>query len=202
MRRLGLLEVVEDRAQLSEASGWVQLATARPARVRTLVPDGFGAYAAVAHPAIGIEEPSRMQDTLGQALTRALCDVLARFTTTADRCWCAVWDGYADMIGLRSDLTLPRLTFGHTSVIVARGTLSAVPERSLNDGGESSVDYRSPTLWWPADRAWCVATDYEMDTTFVGATANCVAALLDDERLDVTRVTAGQALSDVVVDRG
>jgi hypothetical protein len=72
----------------------------------------------------------------------------------------------------------------------------------LNDGGESSVDYRSPTLWWPADRAWCVATDYEMDTTFVGATANCVAALLDDERLDVTRVTAGQALSDVVVDRG
>jgi hypothetical protein len=200
MRSLGAMTVVEDPALVARETGWLTLRTDRPAQVRSLVPEVFEGYAGVLHPRADVdagEEPGRLQDTLGQALTLVLSEILDAFTTTPDRCWCAVWEGYADMIGLRFDLTLPRLTFGDTSMIVARGPLSALPEQSLTDGGESDVDYRSPTLWWPADHAWCVTTDYEMETTLVGGSADCVAAMLADDQLEVVRVTAEQPLGDV-----
>ncbi|MCW2977173.1 MAG: hypothetical protein JWM06_2454, partial [Actinomycetia bacterium] len=121
-----------------------------------------------------------------------------------ERCWCAVWEGYAYMVGLRSDATLPRLGMWNRPMIVARGPLGAVPEKSFTDGfdtGSSGESYRSPSLWWPDDRAWCVSTDVEMQETYLGASRACVNRLLTDERLEIMRVTADQNItweSDVI----
>jgi hypothetical protein len=87
-------------------------------------------------------------------------------------------------------------------MIVACGPLSAVPEKSFTDGSvdpytarEPVENYRSPGLWWPDDRAWCVATDVDMQDTYLGASGACVNRLLTDERLEVMRVTADQDIS-------
>ena len=147
-------------------------------------------------------ERAPQSDSLPLRLTRVLCEILADFTRTPERCWCAVWEGYAHMVGLRYDSSLPRLAMWNRPMIVACGPLSAVPEKSFTDGSvdpytarEPVENYRSPGLWWPDDRAWCVATDVDMQGTYLGASATCVNRLLIDERLEVMRVTADQDVS-------
>jgi hypothetical protein len=153
----------------------------------------------------GLWDRAPQQDSLPLRLMRVLCEILAEFTCSPERCWCAVWEGYAYMVGLRSDLTLPRLAMWNRPMIVAYGPLSALPEQSLTDrfagapghdaDWESGEDYRSPSLWWPDDRTWCVATDIEMRETYLGASSACVNRLLTDERLEAMRVTADQDIS-------
>jgi hypothetical protein len=41
---------------------------------------------------------------------------------------------------------------------------------------ESVVDSpwsQSPNLWWPHDHAWCVATEIDLNTTYIGCTEAC-----------------------------
>ena len=52
-----------------------------------------------------------------------------------------------------------------------------------------------PNLWWPADHAWCVATDVDMMTTYVGGSAETVAAVLADTGLEAHPVTADDAVT-------
>ena len=34
-----------------------------------------------------------------------------------------------------------------------------------------------PNIWWPANRAWFVATDIDLDSTYIGAGQECTDAL-------------------------
>jgi hypothetical protein len=51
---------------------------------------------------------------------------------------------------------------------------------------------QSASLWWPADRAWFVATDIDLVTTFVGGSAACVRDVLDHPLLEAAPVPADQ----------
>jgi hypothetical protein len=42
----------------------------------------------------------------------------------------------------------------------------------------------SASLWWPDDRTWCVATDIDLQSTYVGGSAACIGAVLGDDRLE------------------
>jgi hypothetical protein len=48
-------------------------------------------------------------------------------------------------------------------------------------------DINSPNLLWPADHAWCVATDIDSTWTGVGGSAALADDLLGDSRLEVVR---------------
>ena len=48
-------------------------------------------------------------------------------------------------------------------------------------------DINSPNLLWPADHAWCVATDIDTTWTGVGGSAALADDLLADSRLEVVR---------------
>lgn len=48
-------------------------------------------------------------------------------------------------------------------------------------------DINSPNLLWPADHAWCVATDIDTAWTGVGGAAALASDLLADARLEVVR---------------
>jgi hypothetical protein len=52
--------------------------------------------------------------------------------------------------------------------------------------------WQSPNLWWPADRAWCVATEIDLPATYVGGRATCIERIVADGALEAfqTRVTA------------
>lgn len=145
----------------------------------------------------GLWERPPQRDSLPHRLTCVVCEILERFTTTPNRCWCAVWEGYGDLVGVRADLKLPRLVIAGRSMLVGLGSLHEIPAESFSDPGfaPASLDnYRSPSLWWPDDRAWCVATDVDFDSTYIGASAECVATLIADSRLEALEISADQSV--------
>lgn len=50
----------------------------------------------------------------------------------------------------------------------------------------------SAHLWWPDDHTWCVATDIDLMTTYLGASAECVGAVLADDALEALPATPDQ----------
>lgn len=60
-------------------------------------------------------------------------------------------------------------------------------ENSLSEAVTVSMETppweQSPSLWWPADQAWCVATDVDLMSTYVGASSACVKAITTADEL-------------------
>jgi len=46
-----------------------------------------------------------------------------------------------------------------------------------------------PNLWWPDDRAWCVASEIDLDETFVGGTRTLIDDILAREDLGARATT-------------
>jgi hypothetical protein len=53
---------------------------------------------------------------------------------------------------------------------------------------------QSPSLWWPEDRAWCVASEIDFDSTLVAGPAALVADLVDHPHLEAFEVAPGDSL--------
>ncbi|BAH51856.1 hypothetical protein ROP_36090 [Rhodococcus opacus B4] len=53
----------------------------------------------------------------------------------------------------------------------------------------------SAHLWWPDDHAWCVATDIDLMTTYLGASAECVEAVLAAPDLEALPATPDQKIT-------
>ncbi len=178
--------------EVAEANG----TAAHPAMEWTSITGSYDFGWSGSQPGIWEEVPEH--GSLPPRVARVLCEVLAAFTTTPDRCWCAVWEGYGDLIGLRSYDRLPRLSLEHRPMILAEGPVSAVAETSFSDPAlqvSPGRPYRSPSLWWPDDRAWCVGSDVDLQTTYLGASSACVDRLIGDGRIEAMRVTADQSLA-------
>jgi hypothetical protein len=117
-------------------------------------------------------------------LVEALIEHLAAATTTPDLCYFAVWEGHGDSVGpprLAPKLELPNRAYDVFSgpVAAARTSLGVIP-----------FDYRSANLWWPADHAWCVATEIDFGWTYVGGPRDCISAVLADPRLEAVETNA------------
>ncbi len=124
---------------------------------------------------------------------------LANFTATPERCWFAIWEGFGDLpAGIGNP---PKLPMPHRDMILLAGPLTAVPDTSFGYQWYETVAehrpeaYRSPSLWWPDDRTWCVATDVDLDTSYLGGSQACVDALVGDDELEVLEVTANQLVT-------
>ncbi|MFJ6728912.1 hypothetical protein ACIQPQ_28840 [Streptomyces sp. NPDC091281] len=128
------------------------------------------------HPAEGPTPPD---------VARALLPVLARHTTTPDRCWFGLWEGYG------------RWDFGRFPTFATPGRDEVLLSGTLTDA-VSPVDLDEftelPDLWWPEDRAWCVGGDVDLVSTYVGGSADLVADLLAAPGLEAHPVTAGDLL--------
>lgn len=105
-------------------------------------------------------------------LAARLAGVLARHTTTPQDCLFGRWDGFGFDLPDPEDPPRLLLRGGHDVVLVRGGVEDAV--RNL----APEPHEQSANLWWPADRAWCVATDLDLMTTYVGGTTACVDELL------------------------
>ena len=104
---------------------------------------------------------------LPSPVAERLVQVLTRWTTTADVCWFAVAEGGA-VITDHPTLSLPRCEYWLVNgpIELAAANMAAEPfEQSAN-------------LWWPADRAWCVATDVDLVSSYVAGSAACIAEVL------------------------
>jgi hypothetical protein len=118
-----------------------------------------------------------------------LCELLASYTATADLCYAGYWEGdgsvpYSDLDGAL-ELALEERTFLVRTCSIETG----VEVTWRLPGG--IVGSLLPTLIWPSDRAWFVATDPDQDSTLVGGSGTLVAALLDYPGFEVWPVAAG-----------
>ena len=131
---------------------------------------------------------------------RALVDVLAHHTTTPGRCWFAAWEGFGSLedgsmviltIGggkrvhpppelYRERPNQPTFQLPDRGYYLAKGPVTAALETVY--GMKSS--YQSASLWWPDDRAWCVATEIDFDWTYVGGSKECITAILNSRDLE------------------
>jgi len=115
----------------------------------------------------------------------SLARTLARHTTTAAHCWFALWDGRGDLD--QAFHGQPTFQLPHRDYHLAGGPVAAASQLL------GTVGRYSANLWWPADHAWCVATDIDLDSTYVGASEACIEELLAKSELEVAplSVTAG-----------
>ena len=118
---------------------------------------------------------------LPTTLARRMTAVLARHTTTPEQCWFGRWTGLGHDepdLGTVHRLPLPRAR----DVVLVRGSVSDAVRNLAPEPSEQSAN-----LWWPADRAWCVATDIDLMSTYVAGSAACVSELLATPGLEVVR---------------
>jgi hypothetical protein len=113
-----------------------------------------------------------------------LIEHLRPCTTTPERCYFAVWEGFGDSVMPRS--VEPTLELPGRRYHVYTGAI----EGALTSHSEISFSHRSANLWWPADHSWCVTTEVDHGWTYVGARRTCIRALLDDPRLETVETTA------------
>ena len=51
------------------------------------------------------------------------------------------------------------------------------------------------SLWWPDDRAWCVATDTDLMSTYVGGSLACVTDVVSSVELEAAQVSVDDKIS-------
>ena len=135
----------------------------------------------------GVWDAPPSTGSLPQHTAASLASVLARFTSTPSECWFGVWDGYGDA-PLQTE-TVPLIPMPQRNMALLRGSLRAAGTTFWGIGWPES-----PSLWWPDDRSWCVATDIDLMGTYVGGSEQCIEALLGDQRLEAYPVTLDQTI--------
>ena len=153
-------------------------------------------------------------------LLRALCKTLGDHTRTANSCWFCLWDGYGWLHGSTASVTaykdnppipstnvlhepsaipydtrdVPRIHLAKRDYILFEGPLSAATELGWSP---SSGVYlaQSPNLFWPQDRAWCVASEIDLSCTFVGGSEVLAEALIANSSLEAWRIDPGDPVT-------
>ena len=133
--------------------------------------------------------------SLDEAVAMEMESLLSRFTTTPDLCCFGVWEGYGQYsnggtVMLTADgcgrpLRVPR-DLKRAQRIKGVGRNYLLYQGRLEQIAGFYTNYRSkpPNIWWPADRAWFVATDIDLDSTYVGGSVECIEALLGHDVLE------------------
>jgi hypothetical protein len=104
-----------------------------------------------------------------------LCRVLAVHTSTPERCFAGMWEGYGSLDQV--DASVPELRLDQRTFLVYEGPIETVGWIGRPDPAGASFR-ESPSLIWPVDRAWFVAGDVDLDSTYVGGRAALIAALI------------------------
>ena len=116
---------------------------------------------------------------------RTLVSVLREFTSTPEECFFCLWEGYGN-IDTRLYKASSRVRSPGRDYLLFRGPLDAVTS-FLNRVDGFWGD--SPNIWWPKDRAWCVATDIDLFDSYVGGTEDCIKAILNNPALEALPTT-------------
>jgi hypothetical protein len=87
-----------------------------------------------------------------------------------------------------SELRLDQRTF-----LVTEGPISTATRVDWRDPGALFAE--SPTLIWPADRAWFIASDPDLDSTYVGGSGDLIAAVLAEPGLEAWPANSNDRVS-------
>lgn len=122
-----------------------------------------------------------------------LLGVLTAHTSAPERCYIGLWEGYGWLdpgdLAWEAELALDQRTY-----LVRHGPIHEASRVGWHwpNGGFSQ---EPPTLIWPVDRAWFVAGDVDLDSTYVGGTAALATALLEHPALEGWSVESSDRVS-------
>ena len=163
----------------ASAAKWIGSRLGEFGTVGGLVPDGFDQHLLV--------RPAWLADGGADDLeqTATIASIARRHSTATGLVWFGIWEGY----GWTSSMTLysasgPRLSAwfvcawlrGRSRVADRRrrGSLQAAASIVEPGGGRHQV----PDLWWPDDRQWFVATDTDLDWTYIAGSRTFIAEII------------------------
>ena len=219
---------VEFSEDVSEAR-WVEERLSAFGTLRSLLPNGFAAYARIFHPAYlnrdeerpvrwstvaswtgrtvhplmqferiaGLsEDPHDMYKdppwgslpkhrSIPERECRTLVEVLRSSTSTPGNCFFCLWEGYGN-IDTRLYKASSRVRAPGRDYLLFRGPIDAILAFITRDGPFWG---HSPNIWWPEDRAWCVATDIDLFDTYVGGNRECIEAIMSNPDLEALPTT-------------
>ena len=124
------------------------------------------------------------------SLPSAECQVLAglvqEFTESPNLHYFCFWDGYGQEDFFPALRRRPKVRidigFDIRNYFLFRGCL---------DYGmvEKAFQHKSPSIWWPADHAWCIVTDVDAMETWIGGSAACIERVLNHPQLEAFPIT-------------
>lgn len=170
--------------------GWIT-ANRRPFSdfaVGSLVPVVFEGYARVLHSAWA--RPGGLPTT---QLT-SLCELLATHTNAPELCFVGVWEGYGWLTADAEWAAAPTLRLDQRTFLVRQGPLGLA--LAVGRGGPTGgTGIEPPSIFWPADRAWLVASDPDLDSTYLGGSNALIEAVLTHPDLETWRATAADLVA-------
>jgi hypothetical protein len=139
-----------------------------------------------------------------------LAELLRAATRTPEHCFLCVWEGY----GWEGHWLIPRrrepseLIPGPVPEPVLRAPRVRLPNRDyllytgcVEDAVTSAlfghVLHQPANLWWPEDRAWCVASEIDLPWTYVGGSAAVIERVLADPRIEAVPATVDDPVTRV-----
>lgn len=161
-------------------------------------------------------QPPATGDLAPEQLT-ALCQILRRHTSERVACWFAVWDGWGELNG---SVFTASAAFGGPPP----PSPSPAPEHSQLDLRAAQFDLpgrryylftgvlddalrigywptrtwfqpRSPNLFWPDDRSWCVTSEIDFDSTLVAGSTELIDNILRSDDLEAWPVRPYDSLA-------
>lgn len=117
---------------------------------------------------------------------KELVPILGAHTDTPEHCYFAHWGGFGwiefDLTQITGWFGYPWPNAGRDHMLFQGPLTSAVI--TLND---PPFHFQSPNVWWPEDHAWLVATDIDMDSTYIGGSSACVDAICSQDGIEALR---------------
>ncbi|GAA3990352.1 hypothetical protein GCM10022247_06310 [Allokutzneria multivorans] len=166
---------------------WAQLNPPSPGETSRPEQWGSDLRPITARLAVWDEEP--VLGSMPAMVAAELVSVLTKHTRTPGRCWFAVWDGYG-ALSARWRAAPSFELFGRDMALLSGSIASAA--FSLSD---KPFEDLYANMWWPSDHSWCVATDVDMMTTYVGGSAEAVEALVRNDFLEVLPAAAEHSVT-------
>jgi hypothetical protein len=124
-----------------------------------------------------------------------LLDVLRRHTVTPHNVFMAAWDGYGQVPEGYAEA--PVLDLEARSFLVRQGSLIDALTLGQGPDGPQPVRPTQPTLLWPADRGWFLASDVDLDSTYLGASRAAIGDVLAQAGLEAWEISPRDGISVV-----
>jgi hypothetical protein len=147
-----------------------------------------------------------------------LCRILEGHTDPVLGCFFALWEGWGWIPGGESTAVLQALRTEPPAAAVQPAFREEVMtgrrlhhpgrdyllffgplEAAMHIGHRPSQDWfvpQSPSLIWPMDNSWCVATEVDFDSTLIAGDSHLIDAVLDAEDVEAMPVEPGDSLDD------
>jgi hypothetical protein len=79
--------------------------------------------------------------------------------------------------------------------LVSTSSSAATADALAVPTGARPVRLQSPSQWWPADRAWAVATEIDFDSTLVAGSDALIEEIVHNDELEAVRVESTDDLT-------